>query len=85
MSEKEKLNMALDDVIKLSKNRGQNREGFRGGKKGNRRGGNRGRGQPQGRRIGGNRFGKSFKKRPNFSRNNNNKVPIFSNSKVSFA
>lgn len=47
MSEKEKLNMALDDVIKLSK-RGGNRN--RGGQM---RGGSRGR---RGQRRGGNRF-----------------------------
>lgn len=70
MSEKEKLNMALDDVIKLSRHntgkRGGGPQGRGGPKGGNRRGG---RPQSQGRRGGGNnRFRNQNQGNPRFKR-----------------
>jgi len=72
MSEKEKLNMALDDVIKLSKNSSKKGPQSRGGPKGgpHRRGGRGGRqsqNQNQNRR-GSKRFGNQRPPPPNFMR-----------------
>ena len=73
MSEKEKLNMALDDVIKLSRHstgkRGGGPQGRGGPKGGNRRGG---RPQIQGRRGGGRGDGNN-----RFRRNQNQGNPRF--------